>query len=92
MHHIASALDCQEDETPDTTALYAKRVQRLGIDKSTLEKRLFAMRALQSERAGVTGQHERAGESKIRHKKWFTHSSKAGFYDFDSLIAKNKDA
>ena len=42
------------DEQPDTMARYARKLQRLGIDKSTLGKKMFTMRALQSERAGVS--------------------------------------
>ena len=41
-------------QTPDTVARYAEKLQRLGRDKLTTKKEVAAMRALQSERAGVT--------------------------------------
>ena len=33
---------------------YSEKLRRLGLDKFTVQKELAAMRALQSERAGVT--------------------------------------
>ena len=34
---------------------YSEKLRSLGLDKFTVQKELTAMRALQSERAGVTG-------------------------------------
>ena len=44
-----------EDGQPDVVDEYSERLRRLGLDKFTVQKELTAMRALQSERAGVTG-------------------------------------
>ena len=47
---------CQtfEDGQPDVVGQYSEKLRRLGLDKFTVQKELTAMRALQSERAGVT--------------------------------------
>ena len=34
---------------------YSEKLRSLGLDKFTVQKEVTAMRALQSERAGVTG-------------------------------------
>ena len=54
--HSAWSL-CQrfKDAQPDVVDQYSEKLRRLGLDKFTVQKELTAMRALQSERAGVTG-------------------------------------
>ena len=44
-----------EDGQPDVVEQYSEKLRRLGLDKFSVQKKLTAMRALQSERAGVTG-------------------------------------
>ena len=44
-----------EDGQPDVVEQYSEKLRSLGLDKFTVQKELTAMRALQSERAGVTG-------------------------------------
>ena len=44
-----------EDGQPDVVDQYSEKLRSLGLDKFTVQKELTAMRALQSERAGVTG-------------------------------------
>ena len=48
---------CQsfKDARPDVVGQYSEKLHRLGLDKFTVQKEVTAMRALQSERAGVTG-------------------------------------
>ena len=47
---------CQsfKDAQPDVVGQYSEKLRRLGLDKFTVQKEVTAMRALQSERAGVT--------------------------------------
>ena len=44
-----------EDGQPDVVEQYSEKLRSLGLNKFTVQKELTAMRALQSERAGVTG-------------------------------------
>ena len=44
-----------EDGQSDVVEQYSEKLLSLGLDKFTVQKELTAMRALQSERAGVTG-------------------------------------
>jgi len=44
-----------EDAQPDVVEQYSEKLRSLGLGKFTVQKELTAMRALQSERAGVTG-------------------------------------
>ena len=44
-----------EDGQPDVVDQYSEKLRRLGLDKFSVQKELTAMRALQSQRAGVTG-------------------------------------
>ena len=44
-----------EDGQPHVVEQYSEKLRSLGLDKFTVQKELTAMRALQSERAGVTG-------------------------------------
>ena len=44
-----------EDGQPDVVDQYSEKLRSLGLNKFTVQKELTAMRALQSERAGVTG-------------------------------------
>ena len=42
-----------EDEKPSTVVTYAQRLHRFGIEEQKMEQKISAMRALQSQRAGV---------------------------------------
>ena len=44
-----------EDGQPDAVDQYSEKLRSLELNKFTVQKELTAMRALQSERAGVTG-------------------------------------
>ena len=43
-----------EDGQPDVAEQYSEKLRSLGLDKFTVQKEVTAIRALQSERAGVT--------------------------------------
>eukprot|EP00438_Fugacium_kawagutii_P022234 Skav229658 [mRNA] locus=scaffold1030:37887:43608:- [translate_table: standard] len=46
-----------EDEQPDTLTAYSKKLCRLGLPEAKFEENVSAMRALQSQRAGVSIQY-----------------------------------
>ena len=53
-----------QDEQPNTLDAYSKKLYGLGLQKVNFDQHISGMRALQSQRAGVSGWHTAQVEKK----------------------------